>query len=97
MRGANGIPVTEERGCRQRRDHASRRRSSTLTYVQAIVIGVLRGVTELFPISSLGHSVLVPELLGWHNLVAGQSADEWFCLVRSSRYLSGSFRPVRDI
>ena len=80
MRGANGIPVTEERGCRQRRDHASRRRSSTLTYVQAIVIGVLRGVTELFPISSLGHSVLVPAWLGWDSLVAGQSADESFYL-----------------
>jgi undecaprenyl-diphosphatase len=54
--------------------------SSTLSYFQAIVIGLLQGVTELFPISSLGHSVLVPELLGWHHLVAGQSADESFYL-----------------
>ena len=51
-----------------------------LTYLQAIVIGILQGITELFPISSLGHSVLVPELLGWHSLVAGQSADESFYL-----------------
>jgi hypothetical protein len=29
-----------------------------LTYVQATVIGVVQGVTELFPVSSLGHSVL---------------------------------------
>jgi undecaprenyl-diphosphatase len=53
---------------------------STLSYLQAIVIGILQGITELFPVSSLGHSVLVPELLGWHSLVAGQSADESFYL-----------------
>jgi undecaprenyl-diphosphatase len=51
-----------------------------LTYLQAIVIGILQGITELFPISSLGHSVLVPELLGWDSLVAGQSAGESFYL-----------------
>src|SRR5258708_35932244 len=54
--------------------------ADTLSYLQAIVIGILQGVTELFPISSLGHSVLVPELLGWHSLVAGQSSDESFYL-----------------
>ena len=51
-----------------------------LTYLQAIVIGIVQGVTELFPISSLGHSVLLPELLGWDKLVTGQSADESFYL-----------------
>ncbi|MEP6526617.1 MAG: undecaprenyl-diphosphate phosphatase [Nocardioidaceae bacterium] len=35
-----------------------------LTYVQAIVIGLIQGVTELIPVSSLGHSVLVPEWIG---------------------------------
>ena len=54
--------------------------SDPLTYLQAIVIGILQGVTELFPVSSLGHSVLIPELLGWHSLVTGQSADESFYL-----------------
>jgi undecaprenyl-diphosphatase len=54
--------------------------TQTLSYLQAIVIGILQGITELFPISSLGHSVLVPELLGWHSLVAGESADESFYL-----------------
>jgi undecaprenyl-diphosphatase len=54
--------------------------AAPLTYFQAIVIGILQGVTELFPISSLGHSVLVPELLGWDKLVTGQSADESFFL-----------------
>jgi len=51
-----------------------------VSYLQAVVIGVLQGVTELFPISSLGHSVLVPAWLGWDTLVAGQSADESFYL-----------------
>jgi undecaprenyl-diphosphatase len=51
-----------------------------LSYFQAIVIGLLQGVTELFPISSLGHSVLVPAWLGWDHLVSAQSADESFYL-----------------
>src|SRR5262249_50252688 len=38
--------------------------SSHLTYPEAIVIGALQGITELFPVSSLGHSVLLPALLG---------------------------------
>jgi undecaprenyl-diphosphatase len=42
-----------------------------LTYIQAVIIGALQGVTELFPVSSLGHSVLVPAWLGgdWKHLV----------------------------
>jgi undecaprenyl-diphosphatase len=54
--------------------------TAPLTYLQAIVIGIVQGVTELFPISSLGHSVLLPDLLGWDKLVTGQSADESFYL-----------------
>ena len=37
-----------------------------ITYFQAVVIGLLQGVTELFPISSLGHAVILPKLFGWH-------------------------------
>jgi undecaprenyl-diphosphatase len=46
-----------------------------LTYLQAVVIGLVQGVTELFPVSSLGHSVLLPALVGgsWKALVT-QSA-----------------------
>ena len=40
--------------------------ASSITYVQAIVLGLLQGVSELFPISSLGHSVILPTLLGWN-------------------------------
>jgi undecaprenyl-diphosphatase len=52
-----------------------------LTFFQAIVMGLVQGFTELFPISSLGHGVLVPALLGWHNLVSSQSASQSFFLV----------------
>jgi undecaprenyl-diphosphatase len=38
--------------------------TTALSYPEAIVIGLLQGVTELFPVSSLGHSVLLPALLG---------------------------------
>jgi len=49
-----------------------------ITYLQAIVIGLLQGVTELFPISSLGHSVLVPAWLGgsWAQISATQHQAE---------------------
>ena len=35
-----------------------------LTYVEAVVVGAFQGITELFPVSSLGHAVLVPALVG---------------------------------
>ncbi len=51
-----------------------------MDYFQAIVLGLLQGVTELFPVSSLGHSVILPQLLGWTSVVAAQSARESFFL-----------------
>jgi undecaprenyl-diphosphatase len=36
----------------------------SITYPEALVIGALQGVTELFPVSSLGHSVLLPAVIG---------------------------------
>jgi undecaprenyl-diphosphatase len=36
-----------------------------MTYTQALILGLIQGLTELFPISSLGHSVLIPALLHW--------------------------------
>ncbi len=40
-----------------------------LTIWQTIFLALLQGVTELFPISSLGHTVILPGLFGWGNLV----------------------------
>jgi undecaprenyl-diphosphatase len=37
---------------------------STLTWLEAIVIGGMQGVAELFPVSSLGHSLLIPAVIG---------------------------------
>jgi len=39
-----------------------------LTYLQAIILGIVQGVTELFPVSSLGHAVLIADLFNWTNL-----------------------------
>jgi undecaprenyl-diphosphatase len=36
-----------------------------LSYLQAAILGILQGISELFPISSLGHSILLPAVLGW--------------------------------
>jgi len=49
-----------------------------LNFLQAITIGVMQGVTELFPVSSLGHSVLIPALIGgsWESLVTQQDQAE---------------------
>ncbi len=37
-----------------------------ISYLQAIILGALQGISEPFPISSLGHAVLLPKLLGWN-------------------------------
>lgn len=37
---------------------------SHMTYPEAMVVGLIQGVTELFPVSSLGHNVLIPALVG---------------------------------
>jgi len=36
-----------------------------MTFLQALFMGLLQGATELFPVSSLGHAVLIPSLLHW--------------------------------
>ncbi len=57
-----------------------------LSYLQAVVIGLLQGATELFPVSSLGHSVLVPAFIGgsWADLVTQSSGSS----SESSPYLA---------
>jgi undecaprenyl-diphosphatase len=55
---------------------------SHLTYAEAGVIGLLQGITELFPISSLGHAVLIPALVG------GQWAQDLDVSKAESPYLA---------
>ena len=55
---------------------------SHLTYAEAIVVGLFQGVTELFPVSSLGHSVLIPALIG------GQWAKDLNVSAPQSPYLA---------
>jgi undecaprenyl-diphosphatase len=45
-----------------------------ISYFQAIVLGLLQGFSELFPISSLGHSVILPKVVGWNI----QQTDKFF-------------------
>jgi undecaprenyl-diphosphatase len=49
-----------------------------MSYLQAVVIGLIQGVFELFPLSSLGHTVLVPSWIGgsWATLVHQESLPE---------------------
>ena len=42
-----------------------RRGARVISYFQAVVLGLIQGAAELFPVSSLGHSVIAPKLLGW--------------------------------
>jgi undecaprenyl-diphosphatase len=55
---------------------------SHLTYGEAGIIGLIQGVTELFPVSSLGHSVLIPALIG------GQWAKDLNVSAPKSPYLA---------
>ncbi len=52
-----------------------------LTLFQAIVLALLQGVTELFPVSSLGHTVILPSLLGWGNLQTDTSCGGQSCFL----------------
>jgi undecaprenyl-diphosphatase len=49
-----------------------------LTHLQAAVLAVLQGVAELFPVSSIGHTVIVPKLLDWN---IDQSAASFLAFV----------------
>ncbi|MER6799072.1 undecaprenyl-diphosphate phosphatase, partial [Amycolatopsis mediterranei] len=53
-----------------------------LDYFEAIVVGAFQGVTELFPVSSLGHSVLIPAVVG------GQWAKDLDVSAPESPYLA---------
>ncbi|HUN99254.1 MAG TPA: undecaprenyl-diphosphate phosphatase [Bradyrhizobium sp.] len=54
-----------------------------LSHFQAAVLGTLQGLSELFPISSLGHSVILPGLLGWPM---DQNADYFLTFVVATHF-----------
>ena len=56
--------------------------SAHLNYAEALIVGAFQGVTELFPVSSLGHSVLVPALVG------GRWAEDLTVSTPESPYLA---------
>jgi undecaprenyl-diphosphatase len=56
--------------------------SAHLSYLEAVIVGAAQGITELFPVSSLGHSVLVPALVG------GQWAKDLNVSAPQSPYLA---------
>ncbi len=62
--------------CHHGEGHSTSGGGARITYFQAILIGILQGITELFPVSSLGHSVILPALFGWDQVVTQQSASE---------------------
>ncbi|MFD7841625.1 undecaprenyl-diphosphate phosphatase [Nocardia sp. NPDC059764] len=53
-----------------------------ISYLESIVVGALQGVSELFPVSSLGHSILLPAWVG------GQWADDLSMSAKDSPYLA---------
>src|SRR6266566_553693 len=52
-----------------------------LNFWQVIFLAILQGVTELFPISSLGHTVIIPGLLGWGNIMNDTSCGGESCFL----------------
>ena len=55
-----------------------------LTYLEAAVVGLIQGVTELFPVSSLGHNVLIPALVGgcWaHDLNVAKPESPYLAFI----------------
>jgi undecaprenyl-diphosphatase len=54
--------------------------AAVLPWYQALLMGLLQGVTELFPVSSLGHAVLFPKIFGWTEMARAQSQPESYFL-----------------
>lgn len=52
-----------------------------LQFIKTVVLALLQGVTELFPISSLGHTVIIPNLVGWGDLAGGTACGGKSCFL----------------
>jgi undecaprenyl-diphosphatase len=58
-----------------------------LSYPQAAILGILQGISELFPISSLGHSILLPAVLGW---TIDQNANYFLCFLVATHFATAT-------
>ena len=58
-----------------------------LSYLQAAILGILQGISELFPISSLGHSIILPALLGW---TIDQNANYFLTFLVATHFATGT-------
>lgn len=60
------------------------------TYSQAIIIGFIQGITELFPISSLGHAILIPAWIGGSFRDFISDENEAYLLITIAMHLASS-------
>ena len=60
------------------------------TYGQAVIIGVIQGITELFPISSLGHAILIPAWLGGSFKDFISDENQTYLLISIAMHLASS-------
>ena len=60
------------------------------TYTQAIIIGFIQGITELFPISSLGHAILIPAWIGGSFREFISEENKAYLLITIAMHLASS-------
>ena len=60
------------------------------TYSQAIIIGFIQGITELFPISSLGHAILIPAWIGGSFREFISEENQSYLLITIAMHLASS-------